>query len=178
MQQESTQRDLATKLVMLKNQILENDASKHLGRRFGACRITDLGVVKTFTPVSLEFSRVTPREYLLSIESRQKLVRIECESIEAVAETKDGRLAISYFAQKKEGFQKKTELFECFEIGDIVKVFQSIRTIVESAINAEEGQGAARGVSKSFVGTQMFMKSQSTSQLSPIKTKKKSFLLL
>lgn len=121
------------------------------------------------------------REYALSVESRQKVVRVELESVEAVRETKDGRLAVSYFAQKKDGsgFSKHSDLYECFEIEDVVKVFQSIRTVSETASSAGAEEAGARGASKSFVGTQMFMKSQSTSQLSPVKTtKKKSFLLM
>lgn len=58
-----------------------------------------------------------------------------------MAETKDARLAISYFQTNSDGngFTKKSETFECFEIHDIIKVFKSIRNIVQAAEAGEEG---------------------------------------
>ena len=50
MQQETTQRELATKLVMMKNQIIENDAGKSIGRKFGAVK---LGLMNVNTPVAV-----------------------------------------------------------------------------------------------------------------------------
>jgi hypothetical protein len=50
MAQESVQRDLATKMVMMKNQILENDAGKSIGRKFGAIKI---GLMNVNTPVAV-----------------------------------------------------------------------------------------------------------------------------
>lgn len=52
MAHESDSRDLAAKLVMMKNQIMENDIGKFIGRKFAAVRI---GVIKSMsmTPVSV-----------------------------------------------------------------------------------------------------------------------------
>lgn len=44
MKHESDQRELASKLVMMKNQIMENDVGKSIGRKFAAVRI---GLMKT-----------------------------------------------------------------------------------------------------------------------------------
>jgi hypothetical protein len=43
MKHENDCRELASKLVMMKNQIMENDVGKSIGRKFGAVRI---GLVK------------------------------------------------------------------------------------------------------------------------------------
>lgn len=51
MSHENDQRELASKLVMMKNQIMENDIGKSIGRRFAAVR--EGGVMKTMTPVSV-----------------------------------------------------------------------------------------------------------------------------
>jgi hypothetical protein len=90
----------------------------------------------------------------LTIESRQKFMRVAYDAIEQVTETMDGRLSIVYFVGNTKGtaFTKKTATFECFEVAEIIKTFQSIRTIVET-----QG-GSSRGESRSFTGTQMFSK--------------------
>lgn len=80
-------------------------------------------------------------------------MRVAFDAIEQVTETMDGRLSIVYFVGNTKGttFTKKTATFECFEVGEIIKTFQSIRTIVET-------QGGTRAESRSFTGTQMFSK--------------------
>lgn len=52
MKHETESRELASKLVMLKNQIMENDIGRNIGRKFGAVK---LGMMKTvaMTPVSV-----------------------------------------------------------------------------------------------------------------------------
>ncbi len=69
MQHESAQRELASKLVMMKNQIMENDIGKSIGRKFAGVKI---GIMKTsFTPVAIEFSKgQSAREYMMTIETR------------------------------------------------------------------------------------------------------------
>jgi hypothetical protein len=54
MKHENDCRELAQKLVHMKSQMMENDISKSIGRKFGAVKI---GLVKQLqmTPVSLEF---------------------------------------------------------------------------------------------------------------------------
>lgn len=81
-------------------------------------------------------------------------MRVAYDAIEQVTETMDGRLSIVYFVGNTKGtaFTKKTVTFECFEVAEIIKTFQSIRTIVET-----QG-GGSRAESRSFTGTQMFSK--------------------
>lgn len=52
MKHETESRELASKLVMLKNQIMENDIGRNIGRKFAAVK---LGMMKTMqmTPVSV-----------------------------------------------------------------------------------------------------------------------------
>jgi chromosome segregation ATPase len=51
---ETESRELASKLVMLKNQIMENDIGRNIGRKFAAVK---LGMMKSvsMTPVSVSF---------------------------------------------------------------------------------------------------------------------------
>ena len=67
---------------------------------------------------------------MLSLESRQSELKIDFEAIESINETKDGRLGLIYFRTEGGGFKKKEDLFECFEIHDIIKCYNSIRNIV------------------------------------------------
>lgn len=142
MKHENDCRELAQKLVHMKSQMMENDISKSIGRKFGAVKI---GLVKQLqmTPVSLEFVQAgsNSNQYYFQIESRQSQLKIDFEAVESVAETKDARLAISYFQTNSDGngFTKKSETFECFEIHDIIKVFKSIRNIVQAAEAGEDG---------------------------------------
>lgn len=75
----------------------------------------------------------------MTIESRQNETRVEFDSIESITETKDGRMNLIYFVVNADGngFTKRNETYECFEIADIVKAFGSIRTIVEGAAEKE-----------------------------------------
>ncbi len=59
---------------------------------------------------------------------------MEFEAIESISEKVDGRLQIVYFLANKDGngFSKKSETFECFEVHDIIKVFTSIRNLIET----------------------------------------------
>ena len=52
MKHEIDSRELASKLVMLKNQIMENDIGRNIGRKFAAVK---LGMMKSvsMTPVSV-----------------------------------------------------------------------------------------------------------------------------
>lgn len=52
MKHESDSREMASKLVMMKNQIMENDIGKSVGRKFAAVKI---GMIKnvSMTPVSV-----------------------------------------------------------------------------------------------------------------------------
>ena len=52
MKHETESRELASKLVMLKNQIMENDIGRNIGRKFAAVK---LGMMKSvsMTPVSV-----------------------------------------------------------------------------------------------------------------------------
>lgn len=61
----------------------------------------------------------------MTIESRQAEVHVDFEAIESIQETKDGRMQLTYFLPNKEGtgFNKKTEIYDCFEIDAILKVF-------------------------------------------------------
>jgi|APCry1669190288_1035285.scaffolds.fasta_scaffold532847_1 hypothetical protein len=56
--------------------------------------------------------------YYFTIESRQSQLRIDFEAVESITETKDTRLEITYFQTNSNGngFTKKTETYECFEI--------------------------------------------------------------
>jgi hypothetical protein len=47
---ENESRELASKLVMLKNQIMENDIGRNIGRKFAAVK---LGMMKSMTPMSV-----------------------------------------------------------------------------------------------------------------------------
>ena len=51
MQHESAQRDLASKLVMMKNQIMVNDIGKSVSRKFAAVKI---GTLMSAVPVSVK----------------------------------------------------------------------------------------------------------------------------
>ena len=77
----------------------------------------------------------------MCLESRQSELKIDFEAIESITETKDGRLGLTYFKTDGNGFKKKEETFECFEIHDIIKCYHSIRNIVQTV---EMGDDAIR----------------------------------
>lgn len=101
MRHEKENRELVSKLVLLKNQILENDiatASENL--TFGAVKIVHSGgfIKAQPVPVSLKIKKDKNDDYFLVIESRQYKAEINFESLEEVEETEDERLSISYIA--------------------------------------------------------------------------------
>ena len=55
MQHESAQRDLASKLVMMKNQIMVNDIGKSVSRKFAAVKI---GTLMSAVPVSVRLYKI------------------------------------------------------------------------------------------------------------------------
>jgi chromosome segregation ATPase len=61
MKHETESRELASKLVMLKNQIMENDIGRNIGRKFAAVK---LGMMKSvsMTPVSVSLLLPLPSE--------------------------------------------------------------------------------------------------------------------
>jgi hypothetical protein len=88
-------------------------------------------------------------------------------------------LRIVYFIANADGngFSKKTETFDCFEIQAIIKTYSSVKNIVESAAlrGADSMSGGGTGtVSKSFAGTAMFSRSKSTVHISPVRQKSKA----
>jgi hypothetical protein len=98
-------------------------------------------------------------------------MQVAYDAIEQVTETMDGKLNIVYFAGNSKGstFTKKNVIFECFEAAEIIRVFQSIRTIVETS-------GGSRAESRSFSGMQMFSKEQTKQrELSTPRTERRSF---
>ena len=78
-------------------------------------------------------------------------------------------MTLIYFLTNSDGngFTKKNETYECFEIADITKAFKSIRTLVESAVE-KGGSAAEMRQSKSFMGSAQFSKMKT---LSPVKSK-------
>lgn len=100
-------------------------------------------------------------------------MQVDLEAVESISETQEGRLRMVYFAANVDanGFSKRTETFDCFEINDILKTYKSVKTIVEGAAlrSQDTRQDGAGAVSRSFAGTSMFSRSKSTANFSPIK---------
>ena len=63
------------------------------------------------------------------IDSKQFEAEINFESIDEMEETDDERLSITYIVPtENQGSQRMMELFECFEIDEILKAYNKIKT--------------------------------------------------
>ena len=74
------------------------------------------------------------KDYFLVVDCKKYEMQINLESIMVMQENKDGKLSIVYYVpkSKKEGFKKKSDTYDCFEIQDILKLFNTLKTELEA----------------------------------------------
>jgi hypothetical protein len=136
MKHEKENRELVSKLVMLKNQIMEYDIGSASDRSYGAVKIFPTIGFKQGPPplpVCMKIKKdKNSEDYYLVIDSKQYEAEINFESIEEMEETdEEYRLSLTFLAPGEGGeTQQVTEIFECFEIEQLLKVFNKIKTSI------------------------------------------------
>ena len=76
---EQESAEMAQKLTLLKNQILENDASNGMNRKYTAVRVGKL----RYYPCSFAFVQgVKPNEYFMVIDSKQATITINMDHLD------------------------------------------------------------------------------------------------
>lgn len=133
MKHEKENRELVSKLVMLKNQMMEYDIGNASDRSFGAVKIFPTIGFKQGPPplpVCMKIKKDKNEDYFLLIDSKQYEAEINFESIEEMEETdEEYRLSLTFLAPSENGETKQvTEIFECFEIDELLKIFHKIKT--------------------------------------------------
>ena len=106
MKHEKENRELVSKLVMLKNQILENDIGQASDRHYGAVKVQVGSKKVPPIPVSVSSNyklsfqfkilKEKNEDYFFVIDSRQFEAQINFESIEEIEESEDKKLCITY----------------------------------------------------------------------------------
>ncbi|CDW74319.1 UNKNOWN [Stylonychia lemnae] len=124
MKHERESGELAQKLSMMKNQILEQQVGSGIGKKFAAVKLGRLNK-KT---VSFEFVEDKTDDFYLIIDSKTSEISVNFDNIDEVQETKDGKLNILYFIPGDSGnMLKRNENYECFEIEEFLKVYTNIK---------------------------------------------------
>lgn len=77
MHHEQEEQDMASKLTLLKNQMMENDMGIGMSRKFSAVKISTLRNV----PVAIKFEQ-SERDFFMIIDSKQAEVQINCENVD------------------------------------------------------------------------------------------------
>ena len=117
---------MATSLTLLKNQILENDASDGMNSKFTAVRH---GKIR-YHPCSFSFFKGAQKnEYFMVVDSKQSTVTINIDNVDQFHEDPDTkRLLLVYHIGDEQGkLQKKKDEFECAEVELLLKTFSGIR---------------------------------------------------
>ena len=132
--------EMAQKLTLMKNQIMETDAANGMQRRFAAVR---LGTIRHH-PCTVQFMEGVPNAnnqddagFYMVIDGRYETTTIDCNNIDSFNENEEnGRLILVYhmpaepsrFSRHAEGeMVKRTDQFECAENQEIIKTFTGIR---------------------------------------------------
>ena len=137
---EREERELAQKLTLMKNQIMESDASNGMNKRYAAVR---LGTIRHHPCTILFVEGVSNAEneedagFYMVIDGRHETITIDCNNIDQFSEIEEnGRLILVYhlpaessrFSRYAEGeMVRRSDQFECAENEDILKTFMGIR---------------------------------------------------
>ena len=154
---ETESMEMAQKLTLMKNQIMEYDRHVGMNRKYGAVKITTLKHIPVTVSIhlfniNLQFEFVEDTEptqkgkkfeWFLIIDSRQTEKTINCENIEEFIEKDDGRLSLIYFipeeAKNEElKFKRQSETFECCENKLILKTYLGIQKRIIDSMGKEE----------------------------------------
>ena len=137
---------MAQKLTLMKNQIMENDAAGGMSHRYAAVR---LGTIRhhpctvsiflsstTDCSLQIEFVNGETEEVFMVIDGRHETITINFNNIDQFSENQDNaRLTLVYhvpaeptrFNPNAEGMVKKKDEFECAENDLILRTFVGIR---------------------------------------------------
>ena len=126
MHHERESAEMAQKLTLLKNQIMENDTSNGLGMKYTAVRVGTL----RYHPCSFSFVQgADPQEYFMVVDSKQATTTINIDHVDSFQLDPDSaRLVLVYHIPNDEGkLVKKTDAFECAETDHLMKTFAGVR---------------------------------------------------
>ena len=144
--------EMAQKLTLMKNQIMENDAAHGMMKRHPAvrlgrirhhpCTVSNTGLPHRLTKwltlcfYQMEFVKGEDEDYFMVVDGRSETVTINFNNIDQFSENEDtGRLVLVYHIpaeptlinRNAEGMVLKTDEFECAENDLILKTFVGIR---------------------------------------------------
>lgn len=124
---EHEEQDMASKLTLLKNQMMESNMGLGMDRRFSAVKIELLR--NTVCAIKFEES---DNEFFMIIDSKAAEVQINCENIDSLAEEAPGRVQMVYHLPQDRlkantDMARRTDSFECAEAEMLLTTFQGIR---------------------------------------------------
>ncbi|CDW87547.1 UNKNOWN [Stylonychia lemnae] len=181
MRHEKESAELASKLVLMKNQIMEHNVGRSLQRKFAGVKsgaLKGIPVVVSLPynypmfhiltiSLQFEFREDINQNYFLLIDSKSFSLSINFEDLDFIGENKEGKLQIVYFVSSKDSnqanFKKQSEIYECCENEEMIQTYQNIRNQVQ--INETRGHR----FTQSFSGNSFHSKS-----MSPLKKGKKT----
>ena len=150
---EQESMDMAQKLTLMKNEIMENDAANGMMKKHPAVRLGKIRhhpcTVSTFNALSystvlliaclrkqMEFVKGEEEDFFMVIDGRHETVTINFSNIDQFSENDEtGRLVLVYsipaeptlLNRNAEGMVIRTDEFECAENDLILKTFVGIR---------------------------------------------------
>ena len=125
---EKESMEMAQKLTLMKNQIMESNAADGMLRRYAAVR---LGTIRHH-PCTVEFVKGEENNFFMVVDGRHETITINFDNIDQFMENEEtGRLNLVYhmpvIKKNVEEMVKRKDEFECAEIDLILQTFKGIR---------------------------------------------------
>ena len=139
MKHEHESMQMAHKLTLMKNQIMESDIAYGMMKRHAAVR---LGKIRHH-PCTIEFVQGEEEDdYFMVIDGRHETITINLNNIDQFIENEEtGRMNLVYhvpaepstFNRNAEGMVKRKDEFECAENEILLKAYSGIRSKLVSS---------------------------------------------
>ena len=123
---EKESMEMAQKLTLMKNQIMENNAEQGMAHRYAAVR---LGTIRHH-PCTIEFVKGEDADFFMVIDGRHETITVNFNNIDQFRENDDsGRLILVYHVPSSDntGMVKRKDEFECAENELLLQTFVGIR---------------------------------------------------
>ena len=152
MNHERESMEMANKLTLMKNQIMENDIAYGMMKRHPAVR---LGKIRHH-PCTIEFVQGEEEDdYFMVIDGRHETITINLNNIDQFSENEEtGRMMLVYhvpaepstFNRNAEGMVKRKDEFECAENELLLKAFSGIRNKLATSTSESFNNPAADNI--------------------------------
>lgn len=141
LQHENDSAQLAQTLVMLKNQIMDHKVGEAVKRKYAGVKTSTLKNVPVtvrqfFLYIFVQIEFIEEKDnYFLQVEGKNYSLNINFELIDSFTENKENKLQLNYFLPNTDSpgskMKRMSEVFECCENEEIIKVFKNISRSIE-----------------------------------------------